>query len=228
MPLFGSGPASKSKGGSLTWKCPYCGAENDDIQDVCDGCGDKRPTSLASSIAPVAPATEDVEAKPELEEPLATEPLASEDSKDEDEEEVDFETPEIVAAAPEPTPMAEPTPMPEPTPTSIDQRYYLVFVNTPAHSLIKSRVAIEFDDFPVVTIGRNPENIVVIPDPEVSRKHAQLSLEGSRVVLKDLKSSNGTYVYDGKEFQRVSDSVEVKPNTVIKFGTNTIVRLVIE
>ncbi len=224
MPLFGSGPASKSKGGSLTWKCPYCGAENDDIQDICDGCGDKRPTSLASSIAPVAPSTEDVEAKPEPEEPLATEPLVTDDAKDEDGEEADFETPETVVAAPGPT--LEPTP--EPTPPSSDQRYYLVFVNTPAHSLIKSRVGIEFDDFPTVTIGRNPENIVVIPDPEVSRKHAQLSLEGSRVVLKDLKSSNGTYVYDGKEFQRVSDSVEVKPNTVIKFGTNTIVRLVIE
>ncbi len=215
MPLFGSGPASSSKSGSLTWKCPYCGAENDDIQDICDGCGDKRPTTLASSIAPAAPAMEDVEEKPEPEEPLVTE-----DTKDDGEEEADFETPETIVAAP------EPSPMPEPTPTSADQRYYLVFVNTPAHSLIKSRVAIEFDDFPVVTIGRNPENIVVIPDPEVSRKHAQLSLEGTKVVLKDLKSSNGTYVYDGKEFQQVSDSVEVKPNTVIKFGTNTIVRLV--
>ncbi len=222
MPLFGSGPASKSKSGSLTWKCSYCGAENDDIQDICDGCGDKRPTTLASSVAPVAPAIEDVEEKSEPEEPLVSEPLVAEDAKDEEEEEADFETPENVVAAP------EPTAMPEPTPMSVDQRYYLVFVNTPAHSLIKSRVAIEFDDFPVVTLGRNPENIVVIPDPEVSRKHAQLSLEGTRVVLKDLKSSNGTYVYDGKEFQRVSDSVEVKPNTVMKFGTNTIVRLVIE
>jgi pSer/pThr/pTyr-binding forkhead associated (FHA) protein len=47
-------------------------------------------------------------------------------------------------------------------------------------------------------------------------------------MLKDLGSLNGTFLYDGKEFQRVSDSVEVKPNNVLKFGTGTIVKLVSE
>jgi hypothetical protein len=109
------------------------------------------------------------------------------------------------------------------------QRLSLVFVNSPASSLIKSRVSLEFDDFPTVTVGRSPENVVVVPDQEVSRKHAQLSLERGRVLLKDLNSSNGTFLYDGKEFQRVgNDSVEVKPNSIIKFGTGTIVRLVTE
>jgi predicted component of type VI protein secretion system len=108
------------------------------------------------------------------------------------------------------------------------ERLYMVFVNTPAQSLVKSRVAIEFDVFPVISIGRNPENVIVVPDQEVSRKHAQMSLEGGKVILKDLQSANGTFVYDGKQFQRVSGSVEVKPNTILKFGSGTIVRLVNE
>ena len=108
------------------------------------------------------------------------------------------------------------------------QRYYMVFVNTPAASLIKTKVAIEFDDFPTVSIGRSPENVIVIPDPEVSRKHASLHFDGSKMVLKDLGSSNGSFIYNGKEFERVSDSVEVRPNTVLKFGTGTIVKLVSE
>jgi pSer/pThr/pTyr-binding forkhead associated (FHA) protein len=87
---------------------------------------------------------------------------------------------------------------------------------------------VEFDDFPTVTIGRSPENIIVIPDPEVSRKHASLTFDGNRVQLKDLGSSNGSFIYNGKEFERVSDSVEVRPNSVLKFGTGTIVKLVSE
>ena len=67
-----------------------------------------------------------------------------------------------------------------------------------------------------------------MPDQEVSRKHAQLTMEGAKIMLKDLKSSNGTFVYDGKDFQRVSDGVEVKPNSILKFGSNTIVRLTAE
>ncbi len=148
--------------------------------------------------------------------------------------------PSFVVSGPEPTPsrenMSSPkdsfssfgeTTMPS-SPHISGQRYYMVFVNTPAASLIKTKVAIEFDDFPTVSIGRSPENVIVIPDPEVSRKHASLHFDGSKMVLKDLGSSNGSFIYNGKEFERVSDSVEVRPNTVLKFGTGTIVKLVSE
>src|SRR5207245_10678815 len=118
------------------------------------------------------------------------------------------------------------TPPSSPAPSG--SHYYLVFVNTPASSLIKTKVGIDFDDFPTITIGRSPENVVVIPDQEVSRNHASLSFSGNKLILKDLGSLNGTFLYDGKAFQRVSDSVEVKPNNVLKFGTGTIVKLVSE
>jgi len=66
---------------------------------------------------------------------------------------------------------------------------------------------------------------------ELNPLHDELQLKRlkkRKLMLKDLGSLNGTFLYDGKEFQRVSDSVEVKPNNVLKFGTGTIVKLVSE
>ena len=197
---------------------------------------------------PQRPESDTFEDKLLLPEPLPEpEDIEEEEKEAEEAEEPEKEEPEVAfqpltiissplsAIETTPPPASEPTfqPLPEPTPEPALQpmgtgRYYLVFVNTPAHSLVKSKVPIEFDVFPVITIGRSPENVVVIPDQEVSRKHAELTTEGSKLVLKDLKSKNGTFVYDGKKFEQVTGSVEVKPNTILKFGTGTIVRLVSE
>ena len=46
----------------------------------------------------------------------------------------------------------------------------------------------------VVTIGRLPECAVVLDDPNVSRRHAQVRREGDAVFVVDLGSTNGTRV----------------------------------
>jgi pSer/pThr/pTyr-binding forkhead associated (FHA) protein len=46
----------------------------------------------------------------------------------------------------------------------------------------------------LITIGRGPDNIVVVDDPSVSSRHAQLELSGELYRLKDLDSTNGTRV----------------------------------
>lgn len=46
----------------------------------------------------------------------------------------------------------------------------------------------------VVTIGRWSENDVVLPDREVSRRHAQIRQDSGQYVLIDLGSKNGTLV----------------------------------
>lgn len=288
--------SSQTAPSGSNWKCPSCGAENEDFRKFCDGCGDKRPGAnvptkgiamddIFGSGSPESSTAEDSGRKSGK----SAKPKKSKKSKkkDDDEETVEperlqpstpssepptepFQTatpqtskpadsfedntpsgpsdtfgskPSFVLTGPEPTPTSEPfsspkdtfssvessTTLPSPsTPSMSGQRWYLVFVNTPASSLIKTKVAVEFDDFPTVSIGRSPENVIVIPDPEVSRKHASLTFDGNRILLKDLGSSNGSFIYNGKEFERVSDSVEVRPNTVLKFGTGTIVKLVSE
>jgi pSer/pThr/pTyr-binding forkhead associated (FHA) protein len=45
-----------------------------------------------------------------------------------------------------------------------------------------------------VTIGRLPDNGVIIDNPAVSGHHARVYLEGHEVVLEDLHSTNGTFV----------------------------------
>lgn len=47
---------------------------------------------------------------------------------------------------------------------------------------------------PVLTIGRGPENGLVLPHPAVSRRHAELRLEPAGAVLTDLGSNQGTTV----------------------------------
>jgi predicted component of type VI protein secretion system len=46
----------------------------------------------------------------------------------------------------------------------------------------------------VVTIGRGPDNAIIIDNSSVSARHAQLQLTGDTYRLKDLGSTNGTHV----------------------------------
>jgi len=67
----------------------------------------------------------------------------------------------------------------------------LQFGNMP--QLVISGAAHELTD-EVITIGRATDNMIVIDDPSVSGRHAQLQLAGEVYRLKDLGSSNGTCV----------------------------------
>ena len=64
------------------------------------------------------------------------------------------------------------------------------------------KLVLKFDDrilkeYPVeaeVTIGRLPDNTVVIDNPAVSSHHARVFLDGGQLVVEDLRSKNGTYL----------------------------------
>ena len=45
-----------------------------------------------------------------------------------------------------------------------------------------------------ITIGRSPDNMIVLDDPSVSGRHAHLQRSGDSYRLKDLDSTNGTRV----------------------------------
>lgn len=57
----------------------------------------------------------------------------------------------------------------------------------------QGKVAFEFTE-DLITIGRAPDNMVIIDDPSVSSRHAQLELSGETYRIKDLGSTNGTRV----------------------------------
>ena len=57
----------------------------------------------------------------------------------------------------------------------------------------QGKVAYEFAERSI-TIGRAPDNMIVIDDASVSSRHALLELSGEIYRLKDLESTNGTKV----------------------------------
>ena len=46
----------------------------------------------------------------------------------------------------------------------------------------------------IVTIGRTPDNGIVVPHPQVSSRHAQVVRDGDKLFLEDKGSANGTFV----------------------------------
>lgn len=64
------------------------------------------------------------------------------------------------------------------------------------------RLILKFEDrvlneYPVgsnATIGRLPDNTLIIDNPAVSGHHARVFLDGDRYIVEDLRSKNGTYV----------------------------------
>jgi pSer/pThr/pTyr-binding forkhead associated (FHA) protein len=69
-----------------------------------------------------------------------------------------------------------------------------------------------------VSIGRSPDNGIVIDNPAVSNYHARVFIEEGRLMLQDFGSLNGTFV-DG---QRVK-MIMLKPGDSVVIGKHTIV-----
>lgn len=69
-----------------------------------------------------------------------------------------------------------------------------------------------------VSIGRSPENGLVIDNPAVSHYHARVFNEEGRLMLEDFGSMNGTFVNG----QRVK-MVTLKPGDSVAIGKHTIV-----
>jgi serine phosphatase RsbU (regulator of sigma subunit) len=65
------------------------------------------------------------------------------------------------------------------------------------------------------TIGRLPENDLVLGETDVSRKHAEIVKDGDRYVLRDLGSTYGTYVNE----QKISGDHRLAHGDSIQFGS---------
>ena len=63
------------------------------------------------------------------------------------------------------------------------------------------------------TIGRLEDNTFQIPEPSVSSHHCEVLLNGNDVVIKDLNSTNGTFINGDKISERA-----LKPGQVLRLG----------
>ncbi len=73
--------------------------------------------------------------------------------------------------------------------------------------------SIQFTENRLMRIGRNKDNDIVIPAPTVSQYHAEVEKIGKRFRLRDLRSSNGTFV-NGKNVTETW----VQPGDAIQIG----------
>jgi len=65
-----------------------------------------------------------------------------------------------------------------------------------------------------LTIGRSSKSDIPIDQDSVSRHHARVFHDGSRVMVEDLKSTNGTFVND----EQIDEEHRLKNNDLIKVG----------
>lgn len=94
-------------------------------------------------------------------------------------------------------------------PTSLRLKHILVLKNgseTKSYPLIEK-----------VTVGRSPDNDIVIDDELISRKHACLAVIDGKIVLTDNKSTNGTVVHG-----EVVETRELVPGDRVTIGSATI------
>jgi FHA domain len=78
-----------------------------------------------------------------------------------------------------------------------------------------------FEGMCPLTIGRDKNVELVLTDPEVSRRHARLETQGGVVFVRDLESSNGTFLNG----QRLRSAIETREGDTIDVGTT---RLIVE
>lgn len=88
----------------------------------------------------------------------------------------------------------------------------------PSHRLVMHSGPVAGKAFPLekneIFIGRDLNNDIVINDPEVSRRHVRLFVQGNNYVIEDLGSTNGTYVSG----QRLMGPYVLRPGEVIVIG----------
>jgi predicted component of type VI protein secretion system len=66
----------------------------------------------------------------------------------------------------------------------------------------------------ITTVGRIDDNAFAIAEPSVSSHHCEIIGDGSGVVIRDLNSTNGTFIND----QQVTTEMPLKPGQILRLG----------
>lgn len=69
-----------------------------------------------------------------------------------------------------------------------------------------------------ISIGRDPKNVIVVDDVQVSRQHLRIFQKDQELFVEDLKSTNGTFL-NGKPLTK---SQKLKNGDLVTMGQNSI------
>lgn len=95
--------------------------------------------------------------------------------------------------------------------SAVDPR--LIVERAPGHT-----PGMEYEIGEGAILGRGDQAEIRLDDPYASSRHARLSLQGGRVVLEDLGSTNGTYL----DRSKVTTAVRVPIGTPVHVGKTVI------
>lgn len=90
---------------------------------------------------------------------------------------------------------------------------------SPSEAVSQPAQDIVFGEKNLIQVGREPSNDVVLTSPTVSRFHAQVEKVGQRFRVRDLRSSNGTFVNG----ERIERETWLQPNDTIRIGQSRFV-----
>jgi len=93
-----------------------------------------------------------------------------------------------------------------------EDKDYFLFILKGAREGYKYKI-----DKAYTVIGRGSAADLIIPDLEVSRKHCAIEISDDKALLRDLNSTNGTYINNEK-----ISVVEIKDQTEFKIGQTLI------
>ncbi|MCS6874549.1 MAG: FHA domain-containing protein [Pyrinomonadaceae bacterium] len=92
----------------------------------------------------------------------------------------------------------------------------------------KAKIKIGEKEFPlednITTIGRAPDNKIIIQDSNVSRYHAEIEYRNGEFWFTDLKSSNGSFLNDSP----IHSTVQLKNKDLINLGGTSEIEFIIE
>jgi hypothetical protein len=87
----------------------------------------------------------------------------------------------------------------------------LVVVDGAASDLVPG---VAFALRPVTTVGRHAHNTIVVDEPFLSVEHAEIAFDQGRWWLRDLGSTNGTFVNGDP----VTVATGIRPGDIVQFG----------
>lgn len=212
----------------MTWECPECGFDNDDVRDMCEECGALRPAGVAPAPSTPAAPVQDF-AAPSGERPApavypATSSMGGTPQVQQPASQQVYQSVPVPAAqpasapmpqpAPVPQPMSTPQPMPAPAPQPAPQPMANAAATpaVPALTLADPAMGEQLRLTGMTVLGRNAFPSMA-SNFAISRQHASVRFEQGAWLVADEGSNNGTALMRGSQILYLTPGVPQQIHT---------------
>ena len=92
-------------------------------------------------------------------------------------------------------------------------RYGIEVIQTGVNSTLEQGSVVPLRG--IITLGRKPENTIVLTEPFVSGNHAKIYAKNNNLYVEDLNSTNGVYVNN----ERIQEKYKLVADDEVKIGS---------